>query len=491
MIVCILVIFVQAYAKEEPATYNGGSQDCRGRFVDKAVEELTNKLVGRALKVWPLDRTDLENAMLAKSQRIQSYRTPYTRPVHPAVHSKFPISPSLFPARSVAPSLLQELRNPRAESRTKTAAAAAAQSMTSATATSSVQIKYYNKLVESLPSLVGKCVAITGTTSGLGYWAAAATAKKGASCLILLNRQSDRAIAAEEEVRKQAAPGVAVISVTCDLQNMSSVREAAINVNRIVADFGGLDVLALNAGIMSQPDTRTVDGFDTMMQTNHLSQVLLTKLVMPSLRAAAAKGKEVRIVTHSSIARRGPTGGPIDVEYYLKSPAGSLGGDEGRAKSERYHQSKLANIAFAMALHASFEKLALFPLYSNFKALSAAPGVSDTSLDFGVSFDNIPPWLKNNVALSAPDGSCPLLTAMFSVSAKSGDFYEPESLFTGPPIKVISEGVPLPPQFPRQLLGIRDDMVCTGTALDKVWKFSETGLGEKFFAGEGVEDSKS
>eukprot|EP00747_Dinoflagellata_sp_TGD_P047178 gnl/TRDRNA2_/TRDRNA2_144858_c0_seq2.p1 gnl/TRDRNA2_/TRDRNA2_144858_c0~~gnl/TRDRNA2_/TRDRNA2_144858_c0_seq2.p1 ORF type:complete len:487 (-),score=69.15 gnl/TRDRNA2_/TRDRNA2_144858_c0_seq2:47-1507(-) len=340
---------------------------------------------------------------------------------------------------------------------------------TMATAAATTANRYYNDLVESLPSLHGKCVAITGTTSGLGYWAAMATARKGASCLIMLNRESSRSKAAELEV-KQAASGTEVMTVPCDLQSFASVREAAESVKRIAERFGGLDVLSLNAGIMTQPDERTVDGFDVMMQTNHLSHFLLTKWVMPSLHAAAAAGKEVRIVTHSSIAR---AGGPISqkLEYYLKSSAGNLGGDGQSAKSERYHQTKLANIAMAMELAQKFRS----PEYSNFKALSAAPGVSATDLDFG-----LPRQLMDVAFLSAADGSCSLLTAMFDPSAESGDFYEPESLFNGPPTKVISRGVPLPPQFPRQLARIRDDYVCNNLTLAQVWSFTQVGLGEEF-----------
>eukprot|EP00747_Dinoflagellata_sp_TGD_P057768 gnl/TRDRNA2_/TRDRNA2_150806_c0_seq1.p1 gnl/TRDRNA2_/TRDRNA2_150806_c0~~gnl/TRDRNA2_/TRDRNA2_150806_c0_seq1.p1 ORF type:complete len:330 (+),score=58.73 gnl/TRDRNA2_/TRDRNA2_150806_c0_seq1:3-992(+) len=235
--------------------------------------------------------------------------------------------------------------------------------------------KYYNDVVESLPSLQGKCVLITGTTSGLGYWAAVATANRGASCLIMLNRDSERAKESEREIRKQAAPGAVVRTVTCDLQQISSVYEAAAQVNQIVKSWGGLDVVALNAGVVGKPDVRTADGFDIVMQTNHLSHFLLAQLLMPALSLAAAAGKEVRIVTHTSMARGKSSltfgGAALNASYYMKAAPGSLGGDTPDADRERYHQSKFANLAFAMALHAKFKSL---PQYSNFKALSAAPG---------------------------------------------------------------------------------------------------------------------
>jgi len=363
-------------------------------------------------------------------------------------------------------------------------------SLRSTTATTTLQSKYYNKLVESLPSQRGKCVAITGTTSGLGHWAAVAAARKGPACLIMLNRQSSRAVHTQEDIKRQAPVGTAIITVTCDLENMTSVRLAAATVNRIVEPYGGLDILALNAGIMQQPDVRTSDGFDVTMQTNHLSHFLLVKLLMPSLRAASNARHEVRVVTHSSVARGTCTphgrcftegGGPVNEKFFLKSTAGSLGGNEKIALRERYHQSKLANIVFAMAMH--FKLRAAGKEYAGFKALSAAPGFSDTNL-------HIPPllnhtWVKDLIALSAPDGSCSLLTSMFASSAESGDFYEPSLLINGPPLKVISGGVALPPHFLRWAAGIQDDDVCAAETREKVWKASEDALREKFTIRKG------
>eukprot|EP00927_Polykrikos_kofoidii_P033713 TRINITY_DN2853_c0_g1_i1.p1 TRINITY_DN2853_c0_g1~~TRINITY_DN2853_c0_g1_i1.p1 ORF type:complete len:387 (+),score=51.72 TRINITY_DN2853_c0_g1_i1:80-1240(+) len=338
--------------------------------------------------------------------------------------------------------------------------------------------KYYDEIVSSLPSLKGKCVAITGTTSGLGYWAAVATVKKKPACLIMLNRKSSRSVHAQENISKQAPVGVLVTTVSCDLQNLSSVREAATGVQQTVAKFGGLDVLALNAGIMTQPDKRTADGFDVTMQTNHLSHFLLTKLLMPSLQSAAAVRGDVRIVTQSSMARGSVAitagGGPFDQKYYLKSAPQTLGGDGAKASRERYHQSKFANIVFAMALHSKFKQ-------SKVKALSAAPGFSITDLNFPAILKF--KWIQDLIALSAPDGSCSLLTAMFSPSAKSGDFYEPKLISSGPPLKVISEGVPkLDPL--RWILGLSDDDVCSSSSMSQVWNASEAGLGEKFIIPE-------
>mmetsp|Transcript_2021 Transcript_2021/g.4134 ORF Transcript_2021/g.4134 Transcript_2021/m.4134 type:complete len:380 (-) Transcript_2021:117-1256(-) len=347
--------------------------------------------------------------------------------------------------------------------------------VTTTTTTTTPVMNYYADLVASLPAQHNKCVAITGTTSGLGYWTAMATVKKGPACLIMLNRNSSRAVKAQEDVEKAAPAGVTVVTVNIDLQNTSSVREAAAGVNQIVSKFGGLDVLACNAGVMGQPDVRTHDGYDLTMQTNHLSHFLLTKLLMPSLRAAAAARGETRVVTQTSVARGGDA--PAS-EYYMKSAAGALGGNTSKAVFERYHQSKQAIIAFSMALHSKF---AHAKSYSNFKSLSAAPGLAATGLDPGWP-QAITDFVKKHVAMSAPDGSCSILTAMFSSSAKSGDLYEPEYVITGRPYKLISEGVPNKlAEIPRALVGEGNDAAsCSDAVGAEVWGLSEDALGEKF-----------
>ena len=50
---------------------------------------------------------------------------------------------------------------------------------------------HYDNEVEKIPSLSGKTIAITGSTSGTGFVAAKTIAKKGAR-VFLLNRKSDR-----------------------------------------------------------------------------------------------------------------------------------------------------------------------------------------------------------------------------------------------------------------------------------------------------------
>merc|ERR1712176_166329 len=114
---------------------------------------------------------------------------------------------------------------------------------------------------------------------------------------------------------------------------------------------------------MGTPDEITADGFDKQMQTNHLSPFLLTKELLPLLKASAKRTGDARIVQHSSIARdENPGDKMLKEEYFTKKEKdGMLGGDIDRANFMqgpqwyRYGQTKLANSVFTQALH---EKLA-------------------------------------------------------------------------------------------------------------------------------------
>ena len=75
--------------------------------------------------------------------------------------------------------------------------------------------KYFDDLFNSLPSMENKTVAITGTTSGLGFYAAESVAKLGAKVL-LLNRPSTRAESSLNLLRQNCTNGN-FHRVDCDL----------------------------------------------------------------------------------------------------------------------------------------------------------------------------------------------------------------------------------------------------------------------------------
>lgn len=162
-----------------------------------------------------------------------------------------------------------------------------------------------------------------------------------------------------------------------------------------------------------------------------MSHFKLTQQLFPLLQKAKELRGEARIVNHSSMARNG---GLLKAEYFGKG--GNLGGNDTGAKWERYHQSKLANPVFTLALK---DKLNAGTAggSAGILALCAAPGYSATSLQTtsqGMSGMMWTRWFSQ----SAEDGTMPLLECCFGTSVQSGDFIEPSQMWNsvGPAVKV-------------------------------------------------------
>lgn len=296
-----------------------------------------------------------------------------------------------------------------------------------------IKSRYFPEFEKTLPTLQGKTIAVTGTTSGTGFVIAKTCAKKGAN-VILLNRPSERATSSAAAITAEAAPGAVITSIDCDLQSFESVRSASRAVTEL-CKTSGLDVLVNNAGVMALKDVATVDGYDIQMQTNHLSHFLLAKELFPLLEIAASKRGEARIVHHSSGARFFPTT-PLGAEYLGKN-GGNLGGNSasmfmGGARWVRYHQTKLANAVFTVELAARLKEKG-----SAVIATCAAPGLAATNLQVTTNVDGgmKETWIMKWFAQSQEDGTMPLLRAAIGKEAKNGDLWEPNGM-TGPPFCV-------------------------------------------------------
>jgi len=286
--------------------------------------------------------------------------------------------------------------------------------------------------------MTNKVVAITGTTSGTGYYCAREVAKKGATVL-LLNRESSRAVSSHQKLQ-EAVPGAAFHAITCDLQNLESVRQAAA---QIKSQFDVVDVLVNNAGVMALKDQSTQDGYDVQMQTNVISHFLLTKELFPLLR----KSSQARIVNHSSMAR---LGGPLQMEYF-EAKGGDLGGDGSEEESlnfrgprwERYHQTKLANANFTYGLKEKLEAESI----GNVLPLLAHPGLAKTQLQ--VTSAEHGGMAKGSElmsqAQSAEDGATGIIRACMDPQAAAGDFYGPTAGWKGYPDKLEPEELLLNP----------------------------------------------
>jgi NAD(P)-dependent dehydrogenase (short-subunit alcohol dehydrogenase family) len=318
-----------------------------------------------------------------------------------------------------------------------------------------------------LPSMAGKTVVITGTTSGTGKVAAATVAELGAKVLVL-NRASERSTAGFAELTA-AHPDAKLHNVECDLQQFSSVQAAADKVLELCPE--GVHVLCNNAGVMALADTATADGFDIQMQTNHLSHFLLTRELLPLLERAAQADGEARVVNHSSTARLNPSK-ELQAKF-LERNGGNLGGDGSRLQNMifmgprwlRYNQTKLANAAFTAALHHRLQARG-----STVKALVAHPGLARTHLQqtsaqeggMGRRFTKVAARLSQ----TAEDGAMGILSCMCLPEVQSGQFYGPGSGMTA--IKGKAEPFPLEPFYDN------------AETLDLLWRKSEEAIGKTF-----------
>jgi NAD(P)-dependent dehydrogenase (short-subunit alcohol dehydrogenase family) len=197
-----------------------------------------------------------------------------------------------------------------------------------------------------IPDMTGRNVIVTGANSGIGRAAASALAGAGAR-VVLAVRNTDKGQAAAASM-----PGQAEVR-QLDLASLASVREFA------AAWDGELDLLINNAGVMAPPLSRTAEGFELQLGTNHLGHFALTNLLLEHITG--------RVVTVSSGAHRM---GSIDLE--------DLNWERKPYKAWRaYGQSKLANLLFTAELQRRLSDAG-----STVLATAAHPGYAATNLQF-------------------------------------------------------------------------------------------------------------
>jgi NADP-dependent 3-hydroxy acid dehydrogenase YdfG len=132
---------------------------------------------------------------------------------------------------------------------------------------------------------------LTGASSGIGAALALELSKAGAKVAL-----SARNVTGLETVANQM-PKDQVLIVPCDVTHLLQNKQA---VETIVAAWGGIDIVILNAGSCQYLDSKHFDSrvFETMITTNYLSQVYGIEAALPYLR----KSLNPHIVGMSSTA---------------------------------------------------------------------------------------------------------------------------------------------------------------------------------------------
>jgi NAD(P)-dependent dehydrogenase (short-subunit alcohol dehydrogenase family) len=269
-----------------------------------------------------------------------------------------------------------------------------------------------------IPDQHGRTAVVTGANGGLGLETARQLAAKGAH-VVMAVRNQEKAAAAVDEIRA-SAPGASLELVALDLASQASVRAAA---EQIIAAHKSVDLLVNNAGVMGIPEVKTVDGFEMQFGVDHLGHWTLTALLLPALLRTPG----ARIVTVTSTAHH--MGRAVDpANPHL----------EGRYRPWRaYGQAKLANFHFGLGLARELEQAG-----AGTASLVAHPGMSNTDLQAvsvqqtgGGTSQRFFLFLARRTGMSPADGALSQLRAATDPAAKSGEFYGPLFVTSGPPVR--------------------------------------------------------
>ncbi|MCW2813393.1 MAG: dhbA [Nocardioides sp.] len=209
-----------------------------------------------------------------------------------------------------------------------------------------------------VPRQDGRRFVVTGANSGVGLETARTLAQRGAHVVLACRNAEKGATAARGIGRVDGSVEVLAL----DVSDLSSVR-------RFAAEVGDVDVLVNNAGILGVPFSRSVDGIELQLATNHVGHFALANLLLPRLTDRV-------VVVSSQSHRHGDLRlDDLDWEQRGYSPYGAYGA------------SKLANMHFLAELQRR-----LTAAGSTLRATGAHPGSTATAITSS-SGDGLLAWV--------------------------------------------------------------------------------------------------
>jgi len=288
-----------------------------------------------------------------------------------------------------------------------------------------------------IPDQQDRIAVITGANSGIGYEAALALAKSGAT-VIIASRSGERGQGAVQRIRDRHQPS-RVEFMQLDLASLESI---ALFAEEFAVRHDRLDLLINNAGVMMTPFQKTEDGFELQFGTNHLGHFALTG----HLLELVARTPGSRIVTVSSMAHKL---GRIDFE--------DLNGESNYNRTKAYEQSKLANLLFTYELQRRLESNG-----SETLSVAAHPGWTATNLQSNTIIFRM---MNPLVGMTPEQGALPSLYAAVAPGVKSGEYFGPRGLFE-------IRG------YPTRVKSSRDSRNLEDAA--RLWEISEKMTGVKY-----------
>ena len=173
-------------------------------------------------------------------------------------------------------------------------------------------------------SFSGKIALVTGASSGIGKAIAIELAKNGANVIVNYNKNEKAALEVVEEIKNLGRKSIAV---KADISNFDEVKSMF---GRIKTEFGFIDILINNAGIIMDKTLQNMDAneWNSVIKVNLNGVYNVTKHALPLLR------KKGRIISISSIVG---LYGNFGQTNYAASKAGIIGFTKSLAKELGRH----------------------------------------------------------------------------------------------------------------------------------------------------------
>lgn len=258
-----------------------------------------------------------------------------------------------------------------------------------------------------------KTVVITGANSGIGFQVALQLASQGAH-IVMACRNPDKAECAQQDILAKV-PGATVDIAKLDVSEPESIKGFA---QHFASQFGSLDILINNAGIVAPNLSYNSAGCELHLATNFLGAFALTGLLLPLFNSNG----HGRIVNVGSVAHR-----------FGKFDFSDMNWQNGKFNHwQAYARSKIAVAAFTLELQRRLQQH-----QRNTLSVGAHPGLAATDIGqktgvtrvktrFGQWYqDKMVAWIVANPAQAALS----IVHAAVAEDVRGGSYYGPDGWF--------------------------------------------------------------